>query len=74
MTVRCRLSQEGKRRGFNPGQQNREGEYLGPHQVYITSGPDRGKHKPSPDVVCVRWNGNKSVSQYHRDFIEIIED
>lgn len=70
---RCRLSPEGKRRGFSPRNQNREGEYLGQYQRYIAGGAERGTYESDPDVVCVRWDGTKSVVSYHRDYIEIIE-
>jgi hypothetical protein len=72
--TRCRLSPEGKRRGFNPRKQDREGEFLGPYQAYISSGPYRGTYRINSEVVRVRWDGNKSISSYHRDFIEIIEE
>ncbi len=72
--TRCRLSQEGKRRGFNPHQQDREGEYLGQQRVKILSGPDRGQYRNDPDVVLVLWDGNKTISHYHRDYIEIIDN
>lgn len=71
--ARCRLSPEGKRRGFNPRNQNREGEYLGPFQRHIAGGPARGTYQADPSIVCVRWDGTKSIVQYHRDFIEIID-
>jgi hypothetical protein len=74
MTKRCRLSKEGKARGFSPHNQDREGEYLGYGRHKIRWGPLAGTYKIDTEHVQVRWDGNKSIDSYHRDYIEIIDE
>ena len=75
--TRCRLSAEGKRRGFSSrgGNYDPQGEYLGPWQEYVGKDSDgRKMYRTHPEVVRVRWDGNKGTSDYARDYIEVIED
>ena len=70
--TRCRLSAEGKRRGFRHGKQDREGEYLGPYQRYVSGYGENKKYVTEYSVVRVLWDGTKGIQQWSRDFIEII--